>query len=218
VCVGVKVLELLSQMGVGFVVALSGTLLPGPMMAFIATRSLSFGPKTGFFAAMGHILVELGILALVVLGLDLLLRSPAFEIGIGVVGGSLLMVMGGFILANLRRAGKISPETSVVGYHPLIGGILFSTVLNPTVPLWWVTIGLVTLTRALVVAGTLGAVFWLLGHFTADVVWFSTVSLSVSKGKQLIGRRFHLGLLATCGSILVVFGSLFLREYLPLLF
>jgi len=44
---GNRMLETVSQFAVGFLVGLSGTLLPGPMLAFITMKSLSFGKKNG---------------------------------------------------------------------------------------------------------------------------------------------------------------------------
>lgn len=55
----------------------------------------------------------------------------------------------------------------------------------------------------------------MLGHFSADIGWFSTVSLSVDKGKDVIGGKFYKGLLITCGFVLCGTGIYFILEYLP---
>ena len=66
-----------SQFAVGFIVALSGTLIPGPLLIYIlAKASVSRGAWTGFCASVGHVLVEIPIISLIVLGLHLVLQNP----------------------------------------------------------------------------------------------------------------------------------------------
>ncbi len=78
--------------------------------------------------------------------------------------------------------------------------------------------GLATLMGAINEAGTLGGIFWIIGHFSADLIWFSTVSFSVDRGKEIIGGEFYKGLLIACGMTLLVFGFYFSTTYLPELF
>jgi threonine/homoserine/homoserine lactone efflux protein len=95
----------------------------------------------------------------------------------------------------------------------LFGGVLFSTILNPTVALWWATVGLVMLTEAVLVASFAGAAFWLLGHFTADLVWFSFVPYSMARGRTVIGTKGYKALLITCGCGLLIFGVYFIFKF-----
>lgn len=207
--------ELLFQLSVGFAVALSGALIPGPLLAFITMKTLDSGPRTGTLAASGHILVELGILSLVAFGLGSVLRSHLFTLSIGGLGGVALIGMGALTLKKSARPPSASGEAPTGGHHPVVGGILFSTVFNPSVGLWWMTVGLATLMAAIGEAGALGGVFWIAGHFSADIAWFSAVSFSVDRGRELIGGKFYRGLLVACGTTLLVFGFYFSITYLP---
>lgn len=102
-------------------------------------------------------------------------------------------------------------------YHPLLGGVMFSTILNPTVIIWWATIGVATLVEAFLTASLAGVIFWLLGHFLADLSWFSLVSLSVARGRRFLGTRGYRVLLLACGCVLLVLGAYFIVKYgLPL--
>lgn len=208
-------LELAFQFGVGFAIALSGVLIPGPLLAFITMKTLDSGPKTGSLAATGHIIVELGILSLIAFGLGSLLESQLFTQSIGSIGGILLLGLGGLILSKSR--GSPSADQDVAGrkHHPLTGGIFFSTIFNPSVALWWMTVGIATLTNAVNEAGIIGGAFWVSGHFSADMIWFSSVSYSVYKGKEIVGSTFYKGLLMACGLTLLIFGSYFTINYLP---
>lgn len=208
-------LDLLFQMSVGFTIALSGVLIPGPLLAFITMKTLDSGPTTGILAAIGHILVELGILTLAAFGLGTLLKSQLFAHAIGGIGGILLLGLGILILLKSRAPPSSSQDVAGRKHHPLVGGVLFSTIFNPSVALWWMTVGLATLTGAINDAGLAGGAFWVTGHFLADLGWFSAVSFSVDRGKEIIGGTFYKGLLIACGLTLLIFGTYFSIEYIP---
>lgn len=208
-------LELLFQLSVGFLIGLSGVLLPGPLLAFISMKTLHSGPKTGTLAATGHIIVELGILSLVAFGLGSLLINETFRQAIGTLGGLLLLGLGSIIIAKSKNTPEPTQDIAGISYHPLIGGILYSTIFNPSVAIWWISVGLVTLMGAINESGVIGGIFWIIGHFSADLGWFSIVSISVNRGKKIIGGTFYKGLLIACGLTLLVFGIIFTVNYLP---
>ena len=132
------------------------------------------------------------------------------------IGGVSLIALASITFVKLRAAQ--GPPGGVTGYHPLLGGVLFSTIFNPTVILWWATIGTAMLMEAWLIASLAGVGFWLLGHFLADLGWFSLVSYSVDRGRKLLGTRGHRALLVACGSILLIFGVYFIARFLSALF
>ncbi len=209
--------EVLIQFPIGFFIALSGALIPGPLLAYTVAKSSTYGARTGPLAAVGHISVELVLLSFIALGLGVVLQSQAFQVGIGLVGGVILVALGALSISKLARS--LGPKEIVVTkYHPLVGGVMFSTILNPSVILWWATIGLATLMEAFLLASLAGVGFWLLGHFLADLSWFSLVSLSVARGRKFLGTRGHRILLLACGCALLVLGAYFVIKYgLPLI-
>ena len=202
--------QVLVQLPIGFFIALSGALIPGPLLAYTVAKSSTYGARTGPLAVSGHILVELAVLSLLALGLGVVLQSRAFQFGIGLVGGGLLVVLGVFSISKLKRN---SVGTVITKYHPLAGGVMFSTILNPTVILWWATVGLATLMEAIFMASLAGVVFWLIGHFLADLSWFSLVSLSVARGRRVLGTKGHHILLLVCSCVLLILGAYFIAKY-----
>jgi threonine/homoserine/homoserine lactone efflux protein len=203
--------QALVQLPIGFFIALSGALIPGPLLAYTVAKSSTYGARTGPLAVSGHILVELAVLSLLALGLGVVLQSHALQVGIGLVGGVILVVLGVLSISKLKRKYK---KIVLTDYHPLVGGVMFSTILNPTVILWWATIGLATLMEAFLIASLAGVVFWLLGHFFADLSWFSLVSLSVARGRRVLGTRGHRVLLVMCSCVLLMLGTYFIGKYL----
>lgn len=205
-------IQALIQLPIGFIVGLSGALIPGPLLAYNMAKSATYGARTGPLAAIGHILVELAVLSLIALGLGVILQTLAFQIWFGLFGGALLIVLALKGFSKIR----VDPNPKKIAgteHHPILGGILFSTLLNPTVIFWWATIGVATLMEAFLVASTAGVVLWLVGHFLSDIVWYSIVSLSVSKGRKVLGLRGYRVIHIFCTTVLFVLGIYFLFKY-----
>ena len=205
------------QLGIGFIVALSGVLIPGPLLVFVISKSISQGAKTGPLATIGHVIVELGLVAALFLGLSLILNEPVVQSAVGILGGGLLIIFG---LANVLKArgGQGNNSTpSTFKHSTIIGSILFSSLLNPSVPLWWTTVGLAMLMEAFLTTSILGVTLWLLGHFLADLSWYSLVSYLVSKGRKIRQDLIYKIVIVACGLVLIFLGMTFILKYGPLL-
>ena len=88
--------------GSAFVVALSGALMPGPLLTVTVAHSPRFGWTFGPLAILGHAILELGLISLVFLGAGPLLRSGGVQSAVGLIGGSILVWMSWGILAMAR--------------------------------------------------------------------------------------------------------------------
>lgn len=201
----------LLQLPVGFLVGLSGSLLPGPMLVYVVAKSSVEGKGVGPRVVAGHLLTEALFLLLFLVGLGVFLRVHAL---LGVLGGLLLLILGG--MSTRRAVGELGEgSVPLVSLPPLPGGVLFSSLLNPSVPLWWVTVGFSTLLEAFSLSSYPGVASWLVGHALSDLAWFSLVSALASRGRKIVGTRAHRILLAACGSFLLLFGLFLLLKYLP---
>ncbi|MBC7218839.1 MAG: LysE family transporter [Hadesarchaea archaeon] len=210
-------IQTLIQLPIGFIIGLSGSLIPGPLLAYTMAKAPAYGARTGPLAVAGHVLVELAILSLIALGLGVVLQASAFQLGFGLFGGMMLIVLGLDGISKLRN--NPTPKKMVATkHHPVLGGILYSTLLNPTVIFWWATIGVATIMEAYLAASLAGVILWLIGHFLSDLTWFSLVSLSVVKGKKVIGIRGYRVILFFCTLLLLILGIYFIFKYGQLLF
>jgi len=210
-------IQTLIQLPIGFIIGLSGSLIPGPLLAYTMAKSPSYGARTGPLAVVGHVLVELVILSLIALGLGVILQARSFQSGFGLFGGLMLIVLGLDGVSKLRN--RSAPKKMVATkHHPILGGVLYSTLLNPTVIFWWATIGVATIMEAYLVASLAGVVLWLVGHFLSDLTWFSLVSFSVVRGKRVIGVRGYRVILFLCTLLLIILGTYFIFKYGQLLF
>ena len=82
------------------------------------------------------------------------------------------------------------------------------SVVNPFWLIWWATVGTNWVLWSLA-AGATGVVVFYLGHILSDLGWYSTVSLVVARGRQLISLRVYRGLLLACGVALIGLGVYF---------
>ncbi len=204
----------LLQLPIGFFVALSGALIPGPMLTYVVAKSSVAGKKVCPYAVLGHVLVETVLLLLLLLGLSTLFQNLTFQSVLGVLGGTLLIILGVVSVKNILRKLDIK-DLAMTSYAPVKGGVLFSTIFNPTVLIWWTAVGFAMLMEAYLVASLAGVAFWLVGHFLADLGWFSFVSFSVAKWRKFLGTREHRILLTVCCAILFVLGAYLVLKYGP---
>lgn len=210
-------LDVIFQFVLGYVVALSGALIPGPLLTFVISGTLNHGgAETGFLAGLGHCIVEAFIILAIIFGLTSLLEQSLFQMAVNMVGGAALIVFG---VLNIRATGKMQHDRvdSKLNHGSIIGGILF-TVFNATIPLWWATVGLTMLNQALKTTTMLGVVLWVLGHWSADLSWFGFVGYSVFKGKNHVGKKVHSLIILTCGVVLISLGIIFTTSSLKILF
>jgi len=207
-------------------VSLSGVLAPGPVTAATLAAGLR-RPHAGAWIAVGHGVVELPLMVLIVLGADRVLKLPAFQAGVGLAGGAMLLAMAALILAGLRRrrAGpenrdaphfpppppsrKGARDAAVPGRNgPLLTGILL-TGGNPYFLLWWATVGLALSTRAIGL-GVLAFVLFAAVHWLCDLVWLWALSVAAHRGVGLLGPRTRRILGLVCAVAMAAFGVKFL--------
>jgi threonine/homoserine/homoserine lactone efflux protein len=204
-------MEPLGFLPVGLVVGLSGSLLPGPMLAYTATKSLSDGPGVGPRVVAGHLLTEAFYLSLFALGLRTLFEQSSVEALLKAIGGILLLLLGLLGFRALRKRLETS-SSHALSIHPMAAGVLLSSVLNPTVPLWWVSIGFSNLLVAYELARVAGIAFWLVGHSLSDILWFCSVSALCGRGRSLVGTGLHRSLIAICSAFLIGWGLFLLAR------
>ena len=204
-------LELTAIFGGSFALALSGALMPGPLLTVTVSESVRTGFKAGPLLITGHALLESLLVIAIVLGLAPFLKAPLVMGIIALVGGGMLLWMG---VDMVRSAGGLSLKKERVSNpsrataHPVLIGILAS-ISNPYWTLWWATIGLGYLVAAMKF-GFLGVAIFFAGHITADYAWYALISLGISRGKRLLKDKTYQIMIRICGLFLVGFGAWFL--------
>lgn len=200
-------LILLGIFGSSFLIALSGALMPGPLLTYTAAAAAQRGFWAGPLVILGHGVLELTLLVLLLLGVGVLLHQPLIIGGIALLGALVLWWLGYGMLATARQATLVLEEAVVQGPGPFWAGILMS-LANPYWFIWWLTLGLGYVLLAWEY-GLAGVMAFFSGHILADLAWYSLVALAIAQGKKLISDRGYRWFLTGCGLFLLVFGGYF---------
>jgi len=174
------IFELLGLLFLGFVVGLSGAVLPGPLLAFVIFDSSRKRKITGHSVIVGHALWEAVVICLLLLGLSSIMIH--YKVFIYAIGGFVLILMGAFMIRS--RTEEVRIEDSRVD-SSILGGVLY-TVFNPTQPAWWATAGWALLLKGLELMGIIGIVMVTVGHWLADFVYYIFVSYMVYKYRKYV--------------------------------
>lgn len=191
--------------------ALSGVLMPGPLLTIAISESLKRGFVTGPLLILGHGLLELALIVAIVNGLGTLLKKDPVIGTVALVGGMILFWMGWRMMRQAKRfhfSLKELPVSGTQNLHPILSGILVS-LSNPYWILWWATIGLGYMMTAMDY-GLMGLVVFFVGHISADLLWFSLVSYGVTTGRKVFSDKLYQRIIGGCGFFLILFGAWFL--------
>jgi len=190
-----------------FIIALSGAMMPGPLL----TATISESSQRGFFAGplliAGHGVLELLLLVTLVFGMaPFLQRNDVFAV-VAISGGLILVWMAVGMFRTLPSLTlSVNPGIAKRG-SLLINGVLFS-IANPYWIIWWATIGFGYVLYSWRF-GLAGIAFFFAGHILADLAWYSVVSAAVAKGRHLFTDRLYRGIIGTCAVVLVLFAVYF---------
>jgi len=145
---------------------------------------------------------------IIVFGLSNFINKPYIIKIISIAGITILFIFGINMLKSIKNISlKIKQKEEEKEDNLILLGITMS-IANPYWSIWWLTIGL----GLVLGASRLGALaigLFFVGHILADLIWYSIVSLTISKGKRLITDRIYKIIVSICGITLIGFGLYF---------
>ena len=192
-------------------------LIPGPDMLLIASSSLSYGRKVGFFASLGNATSGIILTLLAAMGVSAMIAmSPMALKALHLVGGLYLLKMG---WDCLRTSSVVAPEidqTSKMARSPYRKAV-FSNLLNPKALLFFVLFlpqfvssNIETSSGEQMLA--LGLLLNVLG-LMFNLMLVVTVG---TLGKSLLtNERFHIYQHKIMGSVFVLLGAWLLLSQVP---
>jgi threonine/homoserine/homoserine lactone efflux protein len=190
-----------------FVIALSGALIPGPLLTATISESSRRGFITGPLMIGGHAILELALVIALLMGLAPFFQQPVVFMATALAGAVILLWMAFGMFRSLPSLRLSWERNSKRLNHPVASGILMS-VSNPYWIIWWATIGIGYILYSQQF-GLWGVVFFFAGHISADLAWYSLVAAAVAGGKHFLTDRLYRGLIAACAVFLVVFAGYF---------
>ncbi|HOQ72329.1 MAG: LysE family transporter [Smithellaceae bacterium] len=190
-----------------FVIALSGALMPGPLL----TATISESSRRGFWAGplmiAGHAILELALVVALFLGLAPFFQMPAVFAASALAGAVILIWMAAGMLRSLPTL-RLSWEGGQQKMNStVLNGILMS-VSNPYWIIWWATIGIGYIFYAWQY-GLWGIAFFFAGHISADLAWYSFIAGAVARGRHLLTDRLYRRLIGFCALFLIGFAGYF---------
>ena len=190
-----------------FVIALSGALMPGPLLTMTISESSRRGLLTGPLMILGHGILELAVVVALLSGFaPLLLRDDVFVV-VSLVGGAVLIWLAVTMLRSVPQLSLAVADEAVKQRNLIAAGIILSA-FNPYFILWWASIGIGYIVYA-AKFGAIGVVCFFLGHILADLGWYTFISFGVVKGKRFMSDRCYRGLISGCAVLLVIFSGYF---------
>jgi threonine/homoserine/homoserine lactone efflux protein len=205
----------------GFIVGLSGALIPGPLLVFTVSRTLRGNVRTALKIITGHVIVELALVTVILIWLEQIRHLEVIGTVISLVGGSAILLFGVLMVLGASKyslpEAEADPDYSTSARGDITGGAFFSA-FNASFPLWWLTIGafMVMSAREL---GVIGVVVFMMGHWLSDVGWYGLVGIGVVKGRKLLSDKLFHVVLRALGVGLAGFGAyLLFSQFEGLLF
>ncbi|MGZ7044306.1 MAG: LysE family transporter [Methanobacterium sp.] len=197
-----------------FGVGLSGALVPGPMLTVTISDSLNKGFKAGPLIIIGHFLTEIAMMIIILAGLGWIIGSQTAVFYIGTIGGAALIFMGYNISKNDKTLSVMkNNDYDSQKYGSIMGGIITS-LSNPFFYIWWATIGCAFMFKGIELAGVVGLLGFIAGHWSADFSWFSLVSFFSSRGTKIMNDKTYKASMMICGAFLVFLGVYFILSQL----
>lgn len=200
------IFEFLNMFILGFLIGLTGALAPGPTLIATINASLKRGWMAGPLVTLGHIMVEIVMVGLIVAGLSLFIGDYTWLIA--VIGGFALVIFGILTILESRQAHIDITENNPQTTSPFLAGAVTS-ISNPYFWIWWFTVGSALLIGAYQ-GGIIIVLAFILGHWMADLGWYTLVSVSIHEGRFILGEKQYRLILAACGVFLICFGGYYL--------
>ncbi len=180
--------------------------MPGPMLFVTIDGSMKKGWIAGPEVFLGHAIIEAVVLVMIIFGITSLVGEREMSL-ISLIGGVALIVFGIMTIKGASTsAQQVNGQEQVVS-NSLIAGIVTSA-SNPYFWIWWLAAGSALVLESLEI-GMVAVLFFIAGHWLADLGWFTAVSLSFSRGRGMFSPRTYKHILISCGLFLVMFGSWF---------
>ena len=200
-------IEIIQMLILGFVIGLTGALAPGPTLVATINASITGSWTTGLKVSLGHLIAELFLVILILMGLTTV--ALPYTSAIAGFGGAALVAFGALTIAGSRKASMSHTALETVA-NPYMAGLVTSAA-NPYFWIWWLSIG-----SAMVIAGLEGGLFLvaalMVGHWSADTLWLTLVSTGVSSGRTIFSDTTYRKIIAFCGIFLILFGAYYLSR------
>jgi threonine/homoserine/homoserine lactone efflux protein len=200
-------LSLIAIFTSSFLIALSGALMPGPLLTVTVSESPQRGAITGPLVILGHGILELALILALLSGMAPFFKRDEVFVTIALAGGIILFWMAISMFRSLPALRLDFAEEKQKTKNLIMAGIIMS-LANPYWTIWWATIGLGYIMHS-VKFGIAGVVAFFVGHILADLAWYALISFSVAQGRSFFTDTAYRRLIGGCAFFLIIFAGYF---------
>ena len=190
-------------------ISMSGVLLPGPLFAVTIEKATKW-KTAGALIALGHGVIEFPLMFLIYFVLSQFVIPNYVQTGIGLVGGTFMIYLGGdaFRKRNREEVAQKGPSR-----ESFLAGI-WTSAANVGFIIWWLTAGTELILTAEQMFGFLGFMAFAGVHWLCDFAWYTSFALAIYTSRRFWTKRVHQGVTLFCVAVFVVFGAYFLGSAL----
>jgi len=195
--------------GLAFLIALTGAMVPGPVLALVIGQVLAQGLAAALLVTAGHAILEALLVVGFAFGLSRLLASDRLRGVCSILGGGVLVWMGWGMVCQAPEISLVGAAASPLPWYALILAGAGVSLANPYFTGWWATVGTGQVATFGLKSPGDYAVFYL-GHELGDVAWYGFVAAVLVLGKGWFTDAIYRWLVWGCGVLIVGLGLLFL--------
>ena len=195
-----------SAIGAGTLFGLSGGFSPGPLLVLVISETLRHGLRVGIMVTITPLLTDFPVMLVAILLLNQLTHFDLLLGGISLAGAVFLLRIGWLSL----KTAPIIPGEGEVRPHS-IGTRMMTNYLNPSMYLFWFTVGAPFLVRSSRTDFWPGIVFTL-SFYVSIIGAKSLVALGISRSSRLTEGIWYPRIMKLLGIFLMGFSLVFVKD------
>ena len=195
-----------SAIGAGTLFGLSGGFSPGPLLVLVISETLRHGLRVGIMVTITPLLTDFPVMLVAILLLNQLTHFDLLLGGISLTGAVFLLRIGWLSL----KTAPIIPGEGEVRPHS-IGTRMMTNYLNPSMYLFWFTVGAPFLVRSSRTDFWPGIVFTL-SFYVSIIGAKSLVALGISRSSRLTEGIWYPRIMKLLGIFLMGFSLVFVKD------
>jgi len=198
-------------LSIGIILGLSSGFAPGPLLTLVISESLQFGIKAGVKVALAPIISDLPI---ILLTLFIAARLSGFHSGLAIIsllGGIFILITG----LNCMRPQTLQTAAPAEPPKSILKGVVVN-VLNPHPYLFWIGVGVPTMSKAAAV-GIMAVVLFIGGFYITLVGSKIILAIAVGRSRAFLKGKIYRYTLRFLGLLLCMFAFVLFRDGAKLL-
>ncbi len=191
-----------------FVIALSGAMAPGPLLALVIAQVLAQGGFAVFWILAGHAAVEAVFVTALARGFGRPLQKGRVRMWLSLTGGAVLVWLGWMLAVQAGQITVTAQAAPALSAAALFFGGAGVSLSNPYFTGWWATVGAGQV-AALRLEKPRDYIAFVIGHELGDAAWYAAVAVLLIFGRRWLSPGVYRTLLLLCACMMVLLGAVF---------